>query len=257
MAPAVSSTWNVRDIHCPPLIAALRTASESMDARPRRQRTLMHEPALEHQQSIHRLAVHADPFDETQHRPQAPVTEGRIFFDQLGYVPPGLRRAAAVPQQLPRAPAAGHGKISELCRLCASRRRATSLSFVGRPRRRRAPCSLAQNVQVHGQLADLALEPIDFFFAQRLVFLLASTQCILCPTQEAIAPRFYLGDLQPVSPGRLSGRRLTLEQADYQSCATLGLQRCTSSGRESSAICHLAGLFDLVLLVAQFPKGAG
>src|SRR5260221_12004135 len=82
MAPAVSSTWNVRYIHCPPLIAALRTASESLDAGPRRQRTLMHEPALEHQQSIHRLAVHADLFDETQHRPQAPVTEGRICFDQ-------------------------------------------------------------------------------------------------------------------------------------------------------------------------------
>jgi hypothetical protein len=42
----------------------------------------MNEPAFEHQQSIHRLAVHADPFDETQHRPEAPITEGRIQFDQ-------------------------------------------------------------------------------------------------------------------------------------------------------------------------------
>src|SRR5258706_13221132 len=36
------------------------------------------------------------------------------------------------------------------------RRRVTSLSLVGRPRRRREPCGLAQNVQVHRQVAHLA-----------------------------------------------------------------------------------------------------
>src|SRR5215469_9001537 len=35
------------------------------------------------------------------------------------------------------------------------------------------------------------------------------------------------------------------------------VQRCTSSDCCSSAICHLARSFDLVLLVAQFPTGAG
>jgi hypothetical protein len=47
-----------------------------------RQRTLMDEPTFEHKQSIHRLVVYADPFDETQHRPEASITEGRICFDQ-------------------------------------------------------------------------------------------------------------------------------------------------------------------------------
>src|SRR5277367_3867821 len=104
----------------------------------------------------------------------------------------------------------------------ASIRRDTSPSLVGRPRRRRAPCSLPQNVQVHGQLAHLALEPIDFFFAQRFVFLLASSKCVLRPEQEAIAPPFHFGYLQPVSPRRLNRRGLTLEQADYQGRTTLG-----------------------------------
>src|SRR5262249_43877667 len=34
------------------------------------------------------------------------------------------------------------------------------------------------------------------------------------------------------------------------------VQRCTSSDPGSSAICHLARSLDLVLLVAQFPRGA-
>jgi hypothetical protein len=78
MTSAVNSTWNVRDIHCPPLIAALCTAPQSVDPRPWRQRTLMDEPSLERQQSIHCLTVHADPFDETQPRPEAPITKGRM-----------------------------------------------------------------------------------------------------------------------------------------------------------------------------------
>jgi len=57
-------------------------APVSLDAGPRRQPTLMDEPTFEHQQSIHRLAVHADLFDETQHRPQASVAKGRIQLDQ-------------------------------------------------------------------------------------------------------------------------------------------------------------------------------
>src|SRR5258705_12895362 len=83
MAPAVSTARHMSHVHRPALIAPLRTASESLDAGPRRQRTLIDEPALEHQQSIHRLTVHADPFDETQHRPESPVTEGRMRFDQM------------------------------------------------------------------------------------------------------------------------------------------------------------------------------
>ena len=143
--------------------------------------------------------------------------------------------------------AAGHGKIPELCTLVASRRRATSPSLVGRPRRRRAPCGLAQNVQVHGQLAHLALEPIDFFFAQRLVFLLASTKCVLRPEREAIAPPFHLGDLQPVPPRSPNRRGLTLEQADYQGCTTLG--RPTLDFFWPFLFCHLPPpwSFDLVL----------
>src|SRR5580693_2167039 len=82
MAPAVSSTWNVSYIHCPPLIAARRTAPESVDPRPWRQRTLMDESTFEHQQSIHRLAIHAEPLDETQHRPQPPIAKRRIQLDQ-------------------------------------------------------------------------------------------------------------------------------------------------------------------------------
>ena len=61
-----------------------------------------------------------------------------------------------------------------------------------------------------------------------------------------------------MAPRRLNRRGFTLEQADYQAARRLAVQRCTSSaGRSSSAICHLAGLLDLVLLVAQFPKGTG
>jgi hypothetical protein len=76
-----SPSWRTH-IHRPALIAPLRTAPESVDAGPRRQRTLMHEPALEHQQSIHCLTVRADPFDETQHCPEPPVTESRMRLDQ-------------------------------------------------------------------------------------------------------------------------------------------------------------------------------
>jgi hypothetical protein len=53
-------------------------------------------------------------------------------------VPPGLRRSAEQPQQLPRVLAAWHGKMSELYTLCVSVRRATSPSLVGRPQRRSA-----------------------------------------------------------------------------------------------------------------------
>jgi Integrase core domain len=42
----------------------------------------MDEPTFEYKQSIHRLTVHADPFDETLHCPEASITEGRICFDQ-------------------------------------------------------------------------------------------------------------------------------------------------------------------------------
>ena len=73
-----------------------------------------------------------------------------------------VRRTAPGPSRSPRAPAAGHGETLRLYTLCASIGRATSPSLVGRPRRRRAqPGRLAQNIQVHRQLADLALEPID------------------------------------------------------------------------------------------------
>ncbi len=39
---------------------------------------------------------------------------------------------------------------------------------------------------------------------------------------QAIAPPFHLGDLQTPAPGGLNGRRLALEQANYQGCTTLG-----------------------------------
>jgi hypothetical protein len=60
-----------------------------------------------------------------------------------------------------------------------------------------------------------------------------------------------------MTPGGLSGRRLTLEQADYQGCTTLG--RPTLHFFWPLILCHLPPRrsFDLVLLVAQFPKGAG
>jgi hypothetical protein len=55
-----------------------------------------------------------------------------------------------------------------------------SPSLVGRPRRRRAqPGRLAQKIQVHGQLADLALEPIDNLLTLRLVFFRPGSQAIL------------------------------------------------------------------------------
>jgi hypothetical protein len=72
--------------------------------------------ALEHQQSIRCFAVYADSFEETQHRPQPSIPESRMRFDQTlnalrqDFVEPG-----GVSQQLSRAPAAGHGKISAPC----------------------------------------------------------------------------------------------------------------------------------------------
>src|ERR1700728_44443 len=82
MAPSVSSTRYMSHVHRPAFIAPPRTAPAALDAGPRRQRTLMDEPTFEQKQSTHRLTVHADPFDETQHRPQAPITEGWMRLDQ-------------------------------------------------------------------------------------------------------------------------------------------------------------------------------
>jgi hypothetical protein len=146
-------------------------------------------------------------------------------------------------------------EISARCTLVASIRGATSPSLVGRPRRRRAPRSLAQNVQVRGQLAHLALEPIDFFLAQRFVFFLASTKCVLRPEQEAIALLFHLGDLS--APWRRAASTAVvspLSKLIIKAARRLAVQRCTSSGRRSAPFATSQG-FDLVLLVFEL-KGA-
>ena len=83
-----------------------------------------------------------------------------------------FRPAAAEPSRWPHAPATERGKISEPYKLCASIRRATPSPLVRRPRRRRAqPGRRLQNLEIHGQFADLALEAVELFFAQRFIFL--------------------------------------------------------------------------------------
>ena len=85
------------------------------------------------------------------------------------------------------------------------------------PPRRRAPCGLAQNVQVHGQLAHLAFEPIAFFFRATPRILSAEHE-VRFPTRAGSESR----DLRPrrpsahgIAPPHIA-RRLHLEHADYQ-----------------------------------------
>ena len=118
-------------------------------------------------------------------------------------------------------PQPGAGK-SALDILCASTRRVTSPSLVGRPRRRRAlPRGLPQNVQVHGQLAHLALEPIDLFLAQCILLFRPRAQGVLRAEQKALPSLLHLGYFKSMPPCCLSCCRLTSEHADYQGCATL------------------------------------
>src|SRR5262249_7993952 len=135
---------------------------------------------------------------------------------------PVHHRAAVALQPIPRAPATGRGKSQAIDTLCASTRRATSPSLVGRPRRRRAlPRGLPQNVQVHGTLADFALEPIDLLLAQCLFLFRPCTQCVLRAEQKTLTPFLYFGYFEPMPPRCLGCRCLTSEHADYQGCATL------------------------------------
>src|SRR6202044_3377631 len=98
-----------------------------------------------------------------------------------------LRPAAAEPSRPPRAPAAERGKTSELYKLSASIRRATSSSLVGRPRRRRAqPGRRLQNLEIDGQFADLALEAVEFLFAQSPLF--------LGPRAQGPCPHLWTGE---------------------------------------------------------------
>ena len=115
MAPPVSSTWNV--IHCPPLIAALCTAPASVDAGPRRQRTLMDEPTLEHQQSVHYLTVHADFPRRNATLPRAAGNRrSEALRSTFECVPPGLRRAAGCRSNYRSRPQPGTGKFKNSTR---------------------------------------------------------------------------------------------------------------------------------------------
>ena len=101
-------------------------------------------------------------------------------------------------------------------------RRGTSSSLVGRPRRRRALFrGLPQNVQVHGQLAHLALEPIDLLLAQDIFLFRPRAQGVLRAEQKALPSLLHLGYFKSMPPCCLSCCRLTSEHADYQGCATL------------------------------------
>src|ERR1700728_3499982 len=232
MAPAVSSRGNVRDIHCPALIAALRTASESMDPLPWRQRTLMHEPTFEHQQSIHRLTIYADPFDETQHRPQAPVTEGRILLDQpldafrQDFVEPRRRRSNYRARPQPGTGKCQHSAHSSH-RYAGPRRHHSSdvPGVVGRlAASRRMSRSMVSSPTLRlSRLISSSRNASSSFWRARSAFSAPSRKRSRhSSTSATFSPWRRAASTAVVSP---------LSQLITRAARRLAVQRCTSSGR--------------------------
>jgi hypothetical protein len=126
--------------------------------------------------------------------------------------------------------------------------RAASPSLDGRPRRRRAlPGRLTQNVQVHGQLAHLALEPVTFSLTQRVFLFAPARKANSAPSRNRCRhPLPWL--FQPVMPRRVSCPRLSLQKVQHQRCAALSRPVPRSAVRLPFATS--SGLSTLSYLVA-------
>src|SRR5262249_36013418 len=120
-------------------------------------------------------------------------------------------------------------------------------------RRRRAFGGHTENVQVHGQLAHLALEPINLFLAQCILFFRPRAQGVLSAEQKPLPPLLHLGYRQPVTSRRVSCCCLSLQEAEHQCSATLCrpalyflgvLFVCHLPPRKVSRPCTIGGSFS-------------
>ncbi len=83
MRPAILSTLNMRHIHRPACVAAIRPTRPALYARAWGADTLMHKPPLLFQYAIDRLPIDDDPIPKSQQHPQPPIPKRRILLDQL------------------------------------------------------------------------------------------------------------------------------------------------------------------------------
>src|SRR5580700_4904408 len=198
--------------------------------------------ALEHQQSIHCLAVYADPLDETQHCPEPPVTECRMRFDQ----PLNAFRQDSVEPRRCRSnyrarPQPGPGKFQNSTRSAhryAGQRRHHSSDVPGVVGRlaasRRMSRSMVSSPTLRlSRLTSSSRNASSSFCRARSAFSAPSRKRSRHPSTSAtFSPCRRAASTAVVSP---------LSKLIIKAARRLAVQHWTSSGRSSSAICHLAG----------------
>ena len=83
MRPAILPTGNMRHIHGPAFVTAIRPTRPALHPRAWRRDTVMHTPPLLFQDPIHRLAIDDNPILHSQQYPQPPIPTGGLLLNQL------------------------------------------------------------------------------------------------------------------------------------------------------------------------------
>ena len=153
-------------------------------------------------------------------------------------------------------PQPGAGK-SALDILCASTRRVTSPSLVGRQLCHGAVSGLTENVQLQVSSPSLRLSRLTSSSGSAVSSFGRACKAFSAPSRKRSRHSSTSATLSPCRRAASAAVVSPLSTLITRAARRFAVQRCTSSDCCLSAICHLARSLDLVLLVARVPWGAG